>query len=58
MNSRMKPHSKFLMEPVNLNFLSCERCLVYLLSTFYDGENGQVKFLVLSISYCGSYFVK
>lgn len=58
MNSRIKPHSKFLMESVNLNFLSSEMCLVYLLSTFYDGENGHVKFLVLCISYCVSYFVK
>lgn len=54
----MKPHSKFLMEPVNLNFLSCKMCLVYLLSTFYDGENPQVKFLISSISYHVSYFVQ
>lgn len=58
MNSRMKPHSKFLMEPVNMNFLSCEMCLVSLLSTHYDGENGKLKVLVLSINYRDSYFVK
>lgn len=54
----MKPHSKFLKEPVNMKFLSCKMCLVSLLSTYYDGENGQVNFVVLSINYWVSNFVK